>query len=364
MRQAVAADPVRGWTTRRPSGNWPRPRTCRRTTFTASSTRWSASRRAQLARRLRLERAADRLRRTAWPVARIAREAGYLAARGLSPGRSNPRLRGQPVTVPRRRSTVPWPAHAVRAALPRSGNTQHRPRSGNTQHRPRSGNTQHRPRSGNRQHFRGAETDSTGREQKQTAPAWTAGSPPFHPVHRGGPRMQRPGRGAARPAGGRGPPHGCVLARGHGLCGAGQALRGAGPAGRRAVGRRLLRRRRVGARRRSCGPIAGLLVDAGTRHRRPRGGVAAGRAGTSSPSTSAIRPGCRRRGSGCTASTSRPAGHTLRDATTFEIYRSGDHADPDSMRTGALRADRLTRLRSRRAQGGHALVRGQRRASR
>jgi AraC family transcriptional regulator len=26
-------------------------------------------------------------------------------------------------------------------------------------------------------------------------------------------------------------------------------------------------------------------------------------------------------------------GHTLRDATTFEIYRSGDHADPDSMRT-------------------------------
>jgi hypothetical protein len=26
-------------------------------------------------------------------------------------------------------------------------------------------------------------------------------------------------------------------------------------------------------------------------------------------------------------------GHTLRDTITFEIYRSGDHSDPDSMRT-------------------------------
>ena len=27
------------------------------------------------------------------------------------------------------------------------------------------------------------------------------------------------------------------------------------------------------------------------------------------------------------------AGHKLRDDITFEIYRSGDHSDPDSMRT-------------------------------
>ena len=52
--------------------------------------------------------------------------------------------------------------------------------------------------------------------------------------------------------------------------------------------------------------IAGLLSTPGrtwatSRRRGCRPG------GTSSPSTSATRPGCRRRGSGCTASTSRPA---------------------------------------------------------
>src|SRR5262249_17216326 len=38
----------------------------------------------ELARRLRLERAADRLRRTAWPVIRIAREAGYQTGDGFA----------------------------------------------------------------------------------------------------------------------------------------------------------------------------------------------------------------------------------------------------------------------------------------
>src|SRR4029453_1966712 len=38
----------------------------------------------ELARRLRLERAADRLRRTTWPVNRIALEAGFRTAEGFA----------------------------------------------------------------------------------------------------------------------------------------------------------------------------------------------------------------------------------------------------------------------------------------